>query len=193
MSLIENDYLDKLLIEVEKIADVDSVYVTPSGTYEVVYNEVIPGLEEIEQINTVLANWPLNKYRFDLIAKAEDEYENTLQQGFVIPSGALSSDTAGGWSLPLETESIAVLSMQLLLATDENSSVDVTDIDGVTHTLPVSDMRSLLNNVGSQAVAIRRQRVENIGNINNTYNSYLNTHNSYLSTINSIMGRNIIP
>lgn len=186
MSLIENDYLDKLLIEVEKIADVDSVYVTPSGTYEVVYNEVIPGLEEIEQINTVLANWPLNKYRFDLIAKEEDEYENTLQQGFVIPSGALSSDTAGGWSLPLETESIALLSMQLLLATDENSSVDVTDIDGVTHTLPVSDMRSLLNNVGSQAVTIRRQRAENIGNINNTYNSYL-------SSINSIMSRGIIP
>ena len=93
MSIIENDYLDKLLIEVEKIADVDSVYVTPSGTYEVAYNEVIPGLEEIEQINTILANWPVNKYRFDLIAKAEDDYESVLQQGFVIPSGVLSSDT----------------------------------------------------------------------------------------------------
>ena len=64
--------------------------------------------------------------------------------------------------------------------------MDVTDTDGVTHTLPVSDMRSLLNNVGSQAVTIRRQRAENIGNINVTYNNYI-------SAVNSIMGRGIVP
>jgi hypothetical protein len=173
MSLLENDYLDKLLIEVEKIADVDSVYVTPSGTYEVVYSDIIPGLEEIEQINTILLNWPQNKHRYDLILSINEDYETSLQNGFVVPSSLLSSDPTGGWKLPVDTESVSILNLQLVLAQINNTeNINITDSAGNVRSLPLSDLQTLMTPYSAAATAVRQDRAQSIYTINQSYNSY---------------------
>lgn len=173
MSIEINDdnFLDKLLEIVNTITYVENVYVD-NDIYYANYGSSLPSDDEISDVNAILDNWANNQNRFKMIDSAVADMRSNLDTGYTVPSTLLSGDS-GGWGLDMNTENLAVLSMQYLLAENNNSNnVTIIDNAGLTHTISISDMKLLMTSYNNAIVTIRTNCANTIANVNTTYNSY---------------------
>ena len=174
MSIDLNDehYLDKLLEILQSIiTDVENVYMDENGYYAD-YGNNSPSEEEIADVNAILDNWSSNKERFIKLNSEEAALENNIQSGYTVPSDLLSGDS-GGWTMKSDTNTIALLSMQLLLANHNNqSSVSVIDTAGTSHSISLSNMQTLMTAFNTHANDLRQTFASNVQTINNTFNNY---------------------
>jgi hypothetical protein len=174
MSIDLNDdhYLDKLLEILQSITtDVENVYMDENGYYAD-YGNNSPSEEEIADVNAILDNWSSNKERFIKLHNEQVTLENNIQSGYTVPSDLLSGDS-GGWTIKSDTNTIAILSMQLLLANHNNqSSVSVIDTTGTSHSISLSNMQTLMTAFNTHANGLRQTFASNVQTINNTFNNY---------------------
>lgn len=173
MSIEINDdnFLDKLLEIVNTITYVESVYVD-NNIYYANYGSSLPSDDEISDVNAILDNWATNKNRFNMIDSAIADMRSNLDDGYSVPSTLLSADS-GGWGLDMNTENLAILSMQYLLAENNNSdNVTIIDNYGVTHTISRNDMKLLMTSYNNEITTIRASCANIIVNVNSNYNNY---------------------
>ena len=173
MSIEINDdnFLDKLLEIVNTITYVENVYVD-NDIYYANYGSSLPSDDEISDVNEILDNWSTNKERFVKLDNEKANLESNIQSGYSVPSDLLSGDS-GGWNLNLDTDSLANLSLQYIIAENNNaSSVSIVDASGQSRTLSLSNVRLLMSSYGNAVQTIKVNYANNVKNINDTFNGY---------------------
>lgn len=97
-------------------------------------------IEQTQQIEQILFGWPLEKAKIHKLKQLDDIWNNSLSSGFT---------TNYGWKLGLKNSDVTLLTGAFLLAKEASNlnisqQATVMDTDGVSRTLSIEDLTSLM-------------------------------------------------
>lgn len=159
--------LSILLQKIEKIIPVLSIYERSSGIeIEYLFNN-IPSEAQIEQINLIIDNWPIDKAKLEKIKSLDNNWKLKIKSGWQTPDG---------YSLGIDVSDVALLNGVFTLAKEANSIgitdlVNIVDVDGQSHAMNLQDLTILMLQYGqaraslSNAYAIAKQNINDANSL----------------------------
>ena len=118
------------------------------GSYRVDYIDN-PTQEQLDQVNSIIGSWPLEKAKLEKLEEVDEEWKTILEAGW---------ETSYGWSLGIDVSDVALLNGNFVLAKEAASlgitdPVFVVDTTGQSHAFNLADLTSLMLQYG-QAIAL---------------------------------------
>lgn len=143
--------LDALTIlheSIDNIVSIHGVADNSDGTYRIDYIDP-PTPEQLDQVNSFIESWPLEKAKIEKLEKVDEEWKTTLEAGWTTPYD---------WSLGIDISDVALLNGNFVLAKEAASlgmtnPVFVVDTTGESHEFNLTDLTMLMLQYG-QARAI---------------------------------------
>lgn len=141
--------LPKLHEQIAAVVPIEGVADNGDETYRVDYIDQ-PTQEQLDQINAILASWPLERSKLEQLEEVDKEWEGILEAGW---------ETPYGWSLGLDISDVALLNGNFVLAKEAASlgipgPVFVVDISGKSHELSFADLTALMLQYGQARAAL---------------------------------------
>lgn len=147
--------LDNLNILHESIANILPIHGVADngdGTYRVDYiND--PTQEQLDQVNSIIESWPLEKAKLEKLEEVDEEWKTILEAGW---------ETPYGWSLGIDIPDVALLNGNFVLAKEAASlgitdPVFVVDTTGQSHAFNLADLTSLMLQYGQARALLSSQ------------------------------------
>ena len=154
--------LDVLHNLINSITPIVGIGDNEDGTYVVDYIE-IPTENQLSQINSVIESWPLEKAKLEKLETVDNEWQNTLNNGWTTPYG---------WKLGITTQDVALLNGNFTLAKEASNlgitdHIFVIDTDGESHEFNLQDLTMLMLQYGQARAALSSQDAAKRKAINN--------------------------
>lgn len=150
--------LDTLTILHKSIANIVPIHgIADNGdnTYRVDYIDQ-PTPEQIDQVNSILESWPLEKAKLEKLELVDKEWSATLANGWTTPYG---------WKLGLDVQDVALLNGNFTLS-KEAANLGITDpafvidTDGEAHEFNLQDLTMLMLQYGQARALLSSQDAE---------------------------------
>jgi hypothetical protein len=147
--------LDNLNILHESIANILPIHGVADngdGTYRVDYIDD-PTQEQLDQVNSIIGSWPLEKAKLEKLEEVDEEWKTILEAGW---------ETSYGWSLGIDIPDVALLNGNFVLAKEAASlgitdPVFVVDTTGQSHAFNLADLTSLMLQYGQARALLSSQ------------------------------------
>lgn len=138
--------------KINNIIPIHGVADNGDGSYRVDYVDQ-PNLEQLQLVNSVLDSWPLEKAKLEKLELVDNEWQNTLNNGWTTPYG---------WKLGITTQDVALLNGNFTLAKEASNlgmtdPVFVIDTDGESHEFNLQDLTMLMLQYGQARAALSSQ------------------------------------
>lgn len=136
--------LELLHRQIDKIIPIEGISINEDGSYRIDYvNE--PDQSQIDAVNSILQNWPLESLKLQKIDELNKIWEQTLQQGWTTPYG---------WKLGLTTNDLVLLNGNFTLAKEAqlnglSSPIFVIDTDNDSHEMSLQELTVLMLQYGA--------------------------------------------
>ena len=136
-------YLYQLHEQINSIVSIEGVQDLGNNTFQIEYLSE-PNSEQLEQINNIISEWPLNKAKFEKLEQVDTAWKTTMSNGWTTPYG---------WKLGTDTQDVTLLTGAFILAKEANSmglstTGTVIDMDGHSHELSLQDLTVLMLQYG---------------------------------------------
>lgn len=137
---------------INNVTPIHGVADNGDGSYRVDYINQ-PTSEQLEAVNTILESWPLEKAKLEKLETVDNEWQNTLDNGWTTPYG---------WKLGITTQDVALLNGNFTLAKEASNlgitaPVFVIDTDGESHEFNLQDLTMLMLQYGQARAALSSQ------------------------------------
>lgn len=137
---------------INKIVPIHGVADNGDGSYRVDYIDQ-PNAEQLQLVNSVLDSWPLEKAKLEKLETVDNEWQNTLNNGWTTPYG---------WKLGITTQDVALLNGNFTLAKEASNlgitdPVFVIDTDGESHEFNLQDLTMLMLQYGQARAMLSSQ------------------------------------
>ena len=124
---------------IDKTVRIHGVADNGDGTYRVDYIDD-PTQEQLDQVNSIIESWPLEKAKLEKLEEVDEEWKTILEAGW---------ETSYGWSLGIDISDVALLNGNFVLAKEAASlgitdPVFVIDTTGQSHAFNLADLTSLM-------------------------------------------------
>ena len=147
--------LDALTIlheSIDNIVSIHGVADNSDGTYRIDYIDP-PTPEQLDQVNSVIESWPLEKAKLEKLEEVDEEWKTTLEAGWQTPYG---------WSLGIDIADVALLNGNFVLAKEAASlgmtnPVFVVDRTGESHEFNLTDLTMLMLQYGQARAVLSSQ------------------------------------
>lgn len=157
--------LEALTILHESIANIVPIHGIADngdGTYRVDYIDP-PTPEQLDQVNSVIESWPLEKFKIEKLKEVDEEWKTILQAGWQTPYG---------WSLGIDIPDVALLNGNFVLAKEAagmgiTDPVFVVDTTGESHAFNLIDLTALMLQYGQARAVLSSQDAAKRTAINN--------------------------
>lgn len=157
--------LEALTILHESIANIVPIHGIADngdGTYRVDYIDP-PTPEQLDQVNSVIESWPLEKFKIEKLKEVDEEWKTILQAGWQTPYG---------WSLGIDIPDVALLNGNFVLAKEAAGMgiadpVFVVDATGESHAFNLIDLTALMLQYGQARAVLSSQDAAKRTAINN--------------------------
>lgn len=129
--------------KINKIVPILGISENEDGSYRIDYvNE--PDQAQLDQINKIIQDWPLEKLKLSKIDELNIEWTKTLNNGWATPYG---------WKLGLTTQDIVLLNGTFALAKEAsslgiNNPISIIDTNNEAHEFNLTDLTLLLIQYG---------------------------------------------
>ncbi len=158
--MLEN--LNILHESIASIVPIHGVADNGDGTYRVDYIDP-PTPEQLDQVNSVIESWPLEKAKLEKLEEVDEEWKTTLEAGWQTPYG---------WSLGIDIADVALLNGNFVLAKEAASlgmanPVFVVDRTGESHEFNLTDLTMLMLQYGQARAVLSSQDAAKRTVINN--------------------------
>ena len=147
--------------QIEKIVPINGVSQNRDGTIEVFYVET-PNEQQLIEVNQVISNWPLEEKKLEKLAKIDEEWNQTITQGWDSGQGILgisANDVAllsANFSMAKEAANLGYPIPPIITQNDQE--IAFSDIQSLTmFMLQYGEYRSSI----SKTFAARRRAVQN--------------------------------
>lgn len=142
--------LTTLLQKIEKIIPVISVYEKQSGIEIEYQTNNLPNEDQLEQINLIIANWPLDKAKLAKIQFLDENWKTKIKSGWQTPEG---------YYLGIDISDVALLNGAFTLAKEANSigitdPINIVDVNGQSHSMGLQDLTILMLQYGQARAAL---------------------------------------
>ena len=149
----------------ESIANIVSIHGVDDngdGTYRIDYIEP-PTPEQLDQVNSVIESWPLEKAKLEKLEEVDEEWKTILEAGWQTPYG---------WSLGIDIADVALLNGNFVLAKEAagmgiTDPVFVVDTTGESHAFNLTDLTALMLQYGQARAVLSSQDAAKRTAINN--------------------------
>ena len=149
----------------ESIANIVSIHGVADngdGTYRIDYIEP-PTPEQLDQVNSVIESWPLEKAKLEKLEEVDEEWKTILEAGWQTPYG---------WSLGIDIADVALLNGNFVLAKEAagmgiTDPVFVVDTTGESHAFNLTDLTALMLQYGQARAVLSSQDAAKRTAINN--------------------------
>ena len=136
-------YLYQLHEQINSIVNIEGVQDLGNNTFQIEYLSE-PNSEQLEQINNIISEWPLNKAKFEKLEQVDTVWKTTMSNGWTTPYG---------WKLGTDTQDVTLLTGAFILAKEASSiglstTGTVIDMDGQSHELSLQDLTVLMLQYG---------------------------------------------
>ena len=159
-------YLYQLHEQINSIVSIEGVQDLGNNTFQIEYLSE-PNSEQLEQINKIISEWPLNKTKLEKLEQVDIAWKNTMSNGWVTPYE---------WKLGTDNQDVTLLTGAFILAKEANNmglstTGTVIDMDGKSHELSLQDMTMLMLQYGqfrsqlSSQDALKRELINNASTI----------------------------
>jgi len=133
------------------------------GTYRVDYIDD-PTQEQLDQVNSILESWSLEKAKLEKLEEVDKEWETILEAGW---------ETPYGWSLGIDISDVALLNGNFVLAKEAagmgiTDPVFVVDTTGEAHAFNLTDLTVLMLQYGQARSLLSSQDAAKRTAINNS-------------------------
>ena len=133
------------------------------GSYRVDYIDN-PTQEQLDQVNSIIGSWPLEKAKLEKLEEVDEEWKTILEAGW---------ETSYGWSLGIDVSDVALLNGNFVLAKEAASlgitdPVFVVDTTGQSHAFNLADLTSLMLQYGQARALLSSQDATKRTAIKNT-------------------------
>ena len=137
---------------INNIIPIHGVADNGDGSYRVDYIDQ-PNTEQLELVNAILESWPLEKGKLEKLETVDNEWQNTLNNGWTTPYG---------WKLGIATQDVALLNGNFTLAKEASNlgitdPIFVIDTDGESHEFNLQDLTMLMLQYGQARAALSSQ------------------------------------
>lgn len=144
--------LSELHKKINSIVSINGLSTLENGDISIDYAEP-PTEEQQEQINEILSNIPLYVAKFNKLEVIENEWQQTIKNGW---------QTQSGWKLGIDTQDITLLTGVFMLAKEAaslgfNDPATIIDLDGQSHNLTLSELTTLMLQYGSARATLSAQ------------------------------------
>ena len=148
--------------KINNILPIHGVADNGDGSYRVDYIDQ-PNTEQLELVNAILESWPLEKGKLEKLETVDNEWQNTLNNGWTTPYG---------WKLGITTQDVALLNGNFTLAKEASNlgitdPIFVIDTDGESHEFNLQDLTMLMLQYGQARAALSSQDAAKRKAINN--------------------------
>lgn len=161
--------LETLTVLHESIANIVPIHGVADngdGSYRVDYIDD-PTQEQLDQVNSIIESWPLEKVKLEKLEEVDEEWKTILEAGW---------ETPYGWSLGIDVSDVALLNGNFVLAKEAASMgivdpVFVVDTTGQSHSFNLADLTGLMLQYGqaravfSSQDAAKRTAIKNANTI----------------------------
>ena len=122
------------------------------GSYRVDYIDD-PTQEQLDQVNSIIGSWPLEKAKLEKLEEVDEEWETILETGW---------ETPYGWSLGIDIPDVALLNGNFVLAKEAagmgiTDPVFVVDKSGGSHAFNLADLTALMLQYGQARALLSSQ------------------------------------
>lgn len=136
--------LTELHKKINNIIPIDGLSILDDGIIVINYINM-PTLEQEELINNALNNFPLDNAKYSKLLEIEEDWKNTLKNGWQTPNG---------WKLGIDIQDITLLTGLFMLAKEAanlgiNEPITIIDMDGQAHGLSLQELTTLMLQYGS--------------------------------------------
>lgn len=112
-----------------------------------------PTQEQLDEINQIIASWPLEKAKLEKLEDIDQAWQTTLDSGWTTPYG---------WKMGITTQDVALLNGNFTLAKEAatlgiTDPVFVIDTDGESHEFNLQDLTMLMLQYGQARAALSSQ------------------------------------
>ena len=112
-----------------------------------------PTQEQLDEINQIIALWPLEKAKLEKLEYIDQEWQTTLDNGWTTPYG---------WKMGITTQDVALLNGNFTLAKEAatlgiTDPVFVIDTDGESHEFNLQDLTMLMLQYGQARATLSSQ------------------------------------
>ena len=137
---------------IANIVPIHGVAGNGDGTYRVDYIDD-PTQEQLDQVNSIIGYWPLEKAKLEKLEEVDEEWKTILEAGW---------ETSYGWSLGIDISDVALLNGNFVLAKEAASlgitdPVFVVDTTGQSHAFNLADLTSLMLQYGQARALLSSQ------------------------------------
>lgn len=137
---------------IANIVPIHGVAGNGDGTYRVDYIDD-PTQEQLDQVNSIIESWPLEKAKLEKLEEVDEEWKTILEAGW---------ETSYGWSLGIDISDVALLNGNFVLAKEAASlgitdPVFVVDTTGQSHAFNLADLTSLMLQYGQARALLSSQ------------------------------------
>ena len=137
---------------IANIVPIHGVADNGDGTYRIDYVEP-PTQEQLDQVNSVIESWPLEKAKLEKLEEVDEEWKTILEAGWQTPYG---------WSLGIDIADVALLNGNFVLAKEAagmgiTDPVFVVDTTGESHAFNLADLTGLMLQYGQARAVLSSQ------------------------------------
>ena len=137
---------------IDNIVPIHGVADNGDDTYRVDYIDP-PTPEQLDQVNSIIESWPLEKAKLEKLEEVDEEWETILETGW---------ETSYGWSLGIDISDVALLNGNFVLA-KEAAGMGITDpvfvvsTTGESHAFNLTDLTMLMLQYGQARATLSSQ------------------------------------
>jgi hypothetical protein len=137
---------------IDNIVPIHGVADNGDDTYRVDYIDP-PTPEQLDQVNSIIESWPLEKAKLEKLEEVDEEWETILKTGW---------ETSYGWSLGIDISDVALLNGNFVLA-KEAAGMGITDpvfvvsTTGESHAFNLTDLTMLMLQYGQARATLSSQ------------------------------------
>lgn len=158
--------LNILLNQLQSIIPVKAISEIGSVLNVEYYEDNLPSESDIDEINTILDNWPLQKLKIKKIEVLDNLWKNKLTIGWQTPAG---------YRLGVDISDVALLNGAFTLAKEASNigltdPINIVDLDGQSHSMSLQDLTILMLQYG-QARSSLSNSYANLKNLINSASS----------------------
>ena len=137
---------------IDKTVPIHGVADNGDGTYRVDYIDD-PTQEQLDQVNSIIESWPLEKAKLEKLEEVDEEWKAILEVGWESPYG---------WSLGIDIPDVALLNGNFVLAKEAagmgiTDPVFVVDKSGESHAFNLADLTALMLQYGQARALLSSQ------------------------------------
>ena len=137
---------------INNIVSIHGVADNGDGTYRVDYIDP-PTQEQLDQVNSIIESWPLEKAKLEKLEEVDEEWKTILEAGW---------ETPYGWSLGIDIPDVALLNGNFVLAKEAagmgiTDPVFVVDKSGESHAFNLADLTALMLQYGQARAMLSSQ------------------------------------